>query len=106
MREICKQTGADIKSWTDKRHSARPTRMFVIEVSLLAPGETSTCVHCILLSSKLGKSVSLKGPCRAVTLALGIICDAIDRYKELCEGAYCGKFAALALPLRSATPCM
>ena len=36
MREITKQTGADIKSWTEKPDSkstrARPTRTFVVEV--------------------------------------------------------------------------
>lgn len=26
-----------------------------------------------------------------MVLALDITCDAVDRYKELCEGAYCGK---------------
>lgn len=32
----------------------------------------------------------LQGKRRAVVLAVSIICDAIDRYKELCEGAFCG----------------
>lgn len=36
VREISKQTGSDIKSWTEKPHnktaSSRPTRSFVIEV--------------------------------------------------------------------------
>ncbi len=39
VREISKQTGADIKSWTEKpdhkSHSSRPTRSFVIEVLLM-----------------------------------------------------------------------
>ena len=35
VREICKKTGADIKSWTDTSVGGRsqPTRMYVIEVS-------------------------------------------------------------------------
>ncbi|KAL3154371.1 hypothetical protein ABBQ32_013848 [Trebouxia sp. C0010 RCD-2024] len=69
VREISKQTGADIKSWTEKPDhkslSSRPTRSFVIE-----------------------------GKKRAVVLALDIVCDAVDRYKELCEGRYCGQFVA------------
>ena len=32
----------------------------------------------------------LQGRTRAVMLALDIVCDAVDRYKELCEGNYCG----------------
>ncbi|DBB03863.1 TPA: hypothetical protein ACH3X1_012952 [Trebouxia sp. C0004] len=67
VREISKQTGADIKSWTEKpdhkSQLSRPTRSFVIE-----------------------------GKKRTVVLALGIICDAVDRYKDLCEGRYCGQF--------------
>ncbi|DBA67294.1 TPA: hypothetical protein ACH3X2_001599 [Trebouxia sp. C0005] len=67
VREISRQTGADIKSWTEKpdhkSQSSRPTRSFVIE-----------------------------GKKRAVVLALDIMCDAVDRYKELCEGRYCGQF--------------
>jgi hypothetical protein len=31
-----------------------------------------------------------QGKHRAVVLAVSIICEAIDRYKELCEGAFCG----------------
>ena len=30
-----------------------------------------------------------------MVLAVSIICDAIDRYKELCEGAYCGMIICL-----------
>lgn len=33
----------------------------------------------------------LQGKKRAVVLALDIMCDAVDRYKELCEGRYCGE---------------
>ena len=37
-----------------------------------------------------------QGKKRAVVLALDIVCDAVDRYKELCEGRYCGKRLASA----------
>ena len=36
-------------------------------------------------------SVVVQGKKRAVVLALDIMCDAVDRYKELCEGRYCGE---------------
>jgi len=36
---------------------------------------------------------SRQGKHRAVVLAVSIICEAIDRYKELCEGAFCGAAA-------------
>lgn len=45
VREISKQTGADIKSWTEKPDhkslSSRPTRSFVIEVLPRLPGVLS-----------------------------------------------------------------
>ncbi|KAK9801944.1 hypothetical protein WJX73_008785 [Symbiochloris irregularis] len=64
VRDICKKTSADIKSWTDTSPASatQPTRIYVIE-----------------------------GRTRAVMLALTIVCDAVDRYKELCEGRYCGE---------------
>lgn len=42
-------------------------------------------VHCTLQYGRL------QGKKRAVVLALDIMCDAVDRYKELCEGRYCGE---------------
>ena len=33
----------------------------------------------------------MQGTQEAVVVALDIICDAVDRYKELCEGRFCGK---------------
>ena len=39
----------------------------------------------------------VQGKRRAVVLAVSIICDAIDRYKELCEGAYCGMMICLCM---------
>ena len=33
----------------------------------------------------------LQGKKKNVVVALEIICDAVDRYKELCEGTHCGK---------------
>ena len=44
----------------------------------------------------------LQGKRRAVVLAVSIICDAIDRYKELCEGAFCGA-ATVCLSLLSSS---
>lgn len=40
VREIIRQTDADIKSWTDKCEddTTRPTRTFIIEVLSLPPG--------------------------------------------------------------------
>ena len=58
-------TGADIKSWTEPA-KGKPCRTYVIE------GRPSTIQH-----------------------ALQIICDAVDHYKRLCEGAFCGEPAAL-----------
>ena len=58
VREISKQTGANIKSWTEKPDhkslSSRPTRSFVIEVlacppamlSCDAPQQTSCMAYC------------------------------------------------------------
>lgn len=37
----------------------------------------------------------LQGEEASVAGALGIMCDAIARYKELCEGAYAGAVALL-----------
>ncbi|BDA41063.1 hypothetical protein COCOBI_01-7180 [Coccomyxa sp. Obi] len=67
IREIIKETGADVKSWTDKVEDdlTRPTRTFIIE-----------------------------GHPESVAVALRIICDGIARYKELCEGAYSGHFVS------------
>ena len=54
-------------------------------------------MHCTLQSLLQGKK-------RAVVLALDIMCDAVDRYKELCEGRFCGghlqmlMFALLHMP--------
>ncbi|CAL8466653.1 g6189 [Coccomyxa elongata] len=61
IREIIKETGADVKSWTDKVEDdlTRPTRTFIIE-----------------------------GHPESVAIALRIICDGIARYKELCEGHF------------------
>jgi hypothetical protein len=47
--------------------------------------------HAIFTRSDfISKFGMLQGRRRSLVLALGIICDAIDRYKELCEGAFCG----------------
>ena len=69
MRDICKVTGADIKSWTEPVGN-RPCRTYVIE------GEPRTVMH-----------------------ALEIVCDAVDHYKRLCEGAFCGEQAPMRLPV-------
>ena len=63
VREISKQTGADIKSWTEKpdhkRLSSRPTRTFVIEVPLK--------------HSMHGSSVSMSASSAASTAAIRCI---------------------------------
>lgn len=50
VREISKQTGADIKSWTEKPDhkslSSRPTRSFVIEVLPCPPGVLPARLQC------------------------------------------------------------
>lgn len=48
MREVCRQTGADIKSWTDQSkdeasRATRPTRTFVIEVRLCHADDSAPC---------------------------------------------------------------
>ena len=58
--------------------------------------------HCIDLTVVI-VSVLLQGRRRAVVLAVNIICDAVDRYKELCEGAFCGT-ALICCPLQSCPP--
>eukprot|EP00887_Chlorella_sp_A99_P001213 scaffold14.g1213.t1 len=64
IRDICKLTGANIKSWTVNPDGMcpRPARQFVVD-----------------------------GPAPAVAAALGVVCDAVARYKELCEGKYAGQ---------------
>jgi hypothetical protein len=48
VREVMRQTGADIKSWTEQgsHRSKRPARVFLISVSALRPTDLppgSTC---------------------------------------------------------------
>ena len=33
-----------------------------------------------------------------MVVALEIICDAVDRYKDLCEGTHCGEHWVLCVP--------
>ena len=66
VREIMNTTGATIQSWTQQAHAdgyRRPTRVFRIS-----------------------------GTRRAVHSAAEIISDAVERYKELCEGKRRGEF--------------
>ena len=49
VREVCRQTGADIKSWTDQSkdeasRSPRPTRTFVIEAHPSLSSNVTACV--------------------------------------------------------------
>ncbi len=102
IREIIKQTGADVKSWTDKMEDdlTRPTRTFIIEVR--QPGNPQLrheswpflrCQECFAVNFTGAGSDSLQcvqGHPDSVATALRIICDGIARYKELCEGAYNG----------------
>ncbi|KAK9832981.1 hypothetical protein WJX74_003342 [Apatococcus lobatus] len=64
VRQIMAQTGAEIKSWTDhaKSSSSRSSRIFVVE-----------------------------GDWQCAVAALKVVYEAVDRYKELCEGKYCGQ---------------
>lgn len=63
VRNISKATGADIRSETQRRgpNCSRAARRFVIE-----------------------------GSSKSVAMAVHIISIAIQHYKDLCEGAYCG----------------
>lgn len=65
VREIMQQTGACIQSWSEGANArvARPTRVF-----------------------------RLQGPRKAVANAAGLIKDAVERYKELCEGKRRGEY--------------
>ena len=47
----------------------------------------------------------MQGAKEAVVLALHIMCDAVDRYKELCEGQYSGELAWLLCVLTCETHC-
>ncbi|PSC70588.1 K Homology type 1 isoform A [Micractinium conductrix] len=69
VRDICKATQTDIKSSTadPDEHCSRSCRVFRVE-----------------------------GPRNSVADAVTIICDAVDRYKELCEGKYAGQSVARA----------
>ncbi|GAB4814819.1 hypothetical protein N2152v2_001865 [Parachlorella kessleri] len=64
VRDICRLCGTDIRSWTCEPDGicSRPTRQFQVE-----------------------------GPPAAVARSLGVMCDAVQRYKELCEGKYAGQ---------------
>ncbi|KAL4446280.1 hypothetical protein ABPG77_003087 [Micractinium sp. CCAP 211/92] len=64
IREICKASQTDIKSWT-------------------APPDD--------LCNRSCRVFRIEGPAHGVAKAAGIICDAVDRYKELCEGKYAGQ---------------
>ena len=73
-----------------QRYAAAATLKFGFycgHITLKAPVECTQpdahAMHCSLQSLLQGKK-------RAVVLALDIMCDAVDRYKELCEGRYCG----------------
>ncbi|KAL4423797.1 hypothetical protein ABPG75_001098 [Micractinium tetrahymenae] len=67
IRDVCKASQTDIKSWTapPDEQCNRSCRVFRIE-----------------------------GPAHGVAKAVGIMCDAVDRYKELCEGKYAGQSVA------------
>ena len=101
VREIIRQTEADIKSWTDKCEddTTRPTRTFIIEVvSLPSSSFCHLSLRTILLMVCRGRGSGLltcrhrmQGPKESMAKALMIMCDAIARYKDLCEGAYAGQ---------------
>ncbi|KAL4524956.1 hypothetical protein Ndes2526B_g07141 [Nannochloris sp. 'desiccata'] len=65
IRAISNKSGADIRSWND---------------SLTTNGR-----------ARRVRTIVIEGNHRSVCLALAILCEAIELYKELCEGKYCGK---------------
>ncbi len=114
IREISRCTGADVKSWTSAKDCSGPgqiprdTRVFVIEVRC-HHGRRSRPSWFVMLRGLMRLScawsqsshniymppdVSIacrQGDREAVVAALDIIVAAVERYKNLCEGAYCGK---------------
>ena len=132
VREGSRQSGADIKSWTDKHKASldnkhRPCRNFLVQVKtnllqqssrhLLTPQlllppfcpdhdhwcaackagiETSIIEYhslklcCCMGNVPIDSIVQLQGSQQEVVLALDILCDAVERYKALCEGRYSG----------------
>lgn len=46
--------------------------------------------YCYTGDVPIDSIVQLQGTQKEVVLALDIICDAVDRYKALCEGRYSG----------------
>ncbi|GAB4818924.1 hypothetical protein N2152v2_005970 [Parachlorella kessleri] len=64
VREISRASGADIRSWNDT----------------FTQHGTAHQVRCVVV----------EGRRRAVVMALEIITEAVDRYKDLCEGKFCG----------------
>jgi hypothetical protein len=66
IRAISHKSGADIRSWND---------------SITTNGRVRRV-----------RTIVIEGNPRSVVLALSILCEAIELYKELCEGKYCGKF--------------
>ena len=60
-----------------------------------------TVVHVV----QQGPCCDMQGAKEAVVLALHIMCDAVDRYKELCEGQYSGELAWLLCMLTCETYC-
>ncbi len=114
IREISRCTGADVKSWTSAKDCSAPgqiprdTRVFVIEVrwhhrhrsrpSWFVTLRRLTRLSCACSQSSHNIYMTSDAPiaCRqgdreAVVAALDIIVAAVERYKNLCEGAYCGE---------------
>ena len=68
------------------------------------------CCGCQLSSSQLPAwslhcltACCVQGRAKNIMVALEIICSAVDHYKELCEGAYCGAHPVCTLCARSRT---
>ncbi|KAK9831875.1 hypothetical protein WJX81_004387 [Elliptochloris bilobata] len=66
----------------------------VVSAEETATGGVMMCITLLASGFIIGPNGASvrEGKRRAAVLAVSIICDAIDRYKELCEGAYCGQY--------------
>ncbi len=99
VREISKQTGADIKSWTEKpdhkSHSSRPTRSFVIEVLLMHS------MH----SSSVSMSASSAAFTTAICCALGSQLLATLSPSATSPNDFAFQAVGFSIPLQSSPRC-
>lgn len=109
IRSVAQKTAAEIRSWSETlavRGRNRRIRTIVVEVSchhscllflsalLSIHPKSPRSTHYWLTDSLPTFAIpcsSFQGNRRSVVLAVAVLTDAIDLYKELCEGKYCGK---------------